>query len=248
MEKRELEDSIRQMAQAQCLQDSSAPCPAPVSMAQRRARKDGSQGGTVDDVDPRDTLSWGGSQGRPDYQSVLSHATTPSWRSRSFPINFLKSHPNPCSAVQSDVSTGSRHRASEGKALQTDACPSGCRMPALPDEARRKTPCSELLRLKEIAEDVCEANALLVESYLNVKRRSVSRQGSGPSSASATNSCSRGIERQSTKCSSARESGDCRAAPDRSLLSSAPPRPPRRPKRYEQELGTLLEALESCTE
>lgn len=51
------------------------------------------------------------------------------------------------------------------------------RLPPLPLEARwaqvRRpgAPSSELRRLEEAESEVCEANAMLVESFLNVKRR-----------------------------------------------------------------------------
>lgn len=148
----------------------------------------------------------------------LSHATTPSWRSRSFPPNFL-----------------AKCRAAQEKTEQEDTAGKVRRLPALPDEARpqRGSPPSEVALLSDIASEVHQANALLVESYLNVKRRPISRQGPlSAGSFAAASSCS-AEEMQSSRPST---------------LPPAGARPARRGRKYELELGPLPEALESCPE
>jgi len=115
--------------------------------------------------------------------SKISHATTPSWRSRSFPPV--------CPATGSAEATSKRTRL---------------RLPPLPDEARwlgvlgkRGQPPTEVAHLREIDEDVCEANALLVESFLNVKRRTSEPSGRVPSdapSSAGSDTCSGSLRRR----------------------------------------------------
>merc|ERR1719265_1440063 len=81
--------------------------------------------------------------------SVLSHATTPSWRSRSFPANYRA----PRAAPQSE---GSKDRTE----LQQAQAPPRHRLPPLPSEARGpRAPSSEAQYLGRIASEVNEANA-----------------------------------------------------------------------------------------
>lgn len=91
---------------------------------------------------------------------ALSHATTPSWRSRSFPPRFARER-----IVQAN------------RTLQKPRLTQKPRLPPLPIEARwfaatqlRGAPPSEVQRLHDIDAHVNEANAMLVESFLNVKR------------------------------------------------------------------------------
>jgi len=102
----------------------------------------------------------------------LSHATTPSWRSRSFP-------PRP---PQPGLAPG-RPEADEAVPETRQ------RLPPLPMEARWAAAAlrpggvapSELRHLEGIGSDVFEANALLVESFLNVKRWPPDAVGAPPS-------------------------------------------------------------------
>lgn len=49
---------------------------------------------------------------------------------------------------------------------------------------------SEIRRLEEVGSEVCEANAMLVESFLNVKRRALQDTGgTDAAEAAASNSC-----------------------------------------------------------
>lgn len=104
--------------------------------------------------------------------SNVSHATTPSWRSRSFPPR--------CPAGVTAVTT----IPEDSEAESGEAKP---RLPPLPMEARWKSagmhrrgaPMSEIRRLEEIGSEVCEANAMLVESFLNVKRRAAAMKEEG---------------------------------------------------------------------
>jgi hypothetical protein len=153
----------------------------------------------------------------------LSHATTPSWRSRSFPPNFRQSASpelDPMAraspAVYVDTTTSARRR-----------------LPPLPDEARehKVSPPSEVLRLSDISSEVHEANAMLVESFLNVKRRAMPR----PESSCGT-ACISSCPAPEDTCS-----GSFR---DASIPSSAR-RPHRRPRGLSPEMGALLEDSES---
>lgn len=98
--------------------------------------------------------------------SGASHATTPSWRSRSFPRRLVARTGTDVSVDEQSGTTAS----SEASRVR--------RLPPLPMEARwasseshrRGAPSSELHRLDEVDSEVCEANAMLVESFLNVKR------------------------------------------------------------------------------
>merc|ERR1719321_589371 len=86
--------------------------------------------------------------------SAVSHATTPSWRSRSFPPNFKHS--------------GSRDNGEQQQATVTERQ----RLPPLPSEARGpKRPCSEVRYLGSIASEVNEANGMLADSFIASKRR-----------------------------------------------------------------------------
>eukprot|EP00927_Polykrikos_kofoidii_P075066 TRINITY_DN7111_c0_g4_i1.p1 TRINITY_DN7111_c0_g4~~TRINITY_DN7111_c0_g4_i1.p1 ORF type:complete len:339 (-),score=52.30 TRINITY_DN7111_c0_g4_i1:44-967(-) len=95
----------------------------------------------------------------------LSDATTPSWRSRSFPANHQRSQVS-SSAVSSDAD---REMPASARS----------RLPPLPLEARWaatgaqrvRGATSEMRWLDGIDSEVNEANAMLVESFLNVKRR-----------------------------------------------------------------------------
>lgn len=112
--------------------------------------------------------------------AAVTHATTPSWRSRSFP-------------QPPRVRTGRRRRnmgtnISESRIEEEADATDGSaadrklerhRLPPLPMEARWanselhrcKAPPSELQRLQGIDEHVKEANAMLVESFLKIKRQ-----------------------------------------------------------------------------
>mmetsp|Transcript_91489 Transcript_91489/g.296080 ORF Transcript_91489/g.296080 Transcript_91489/m.296080 type:complete len:373 (+) Transcript_91489:71-1189(+) len=94
--------------------------------------------------------------------SALSHATTPSWRSRSFPPRLHGA----AATMLARAEPGSASAAAR-------------RLPELPMEVRwaaqglragGAAP-SELRHLNDADSEVCEANAMLVESFLNVKRR-----------------------------------------------------------------------------
>lgn len=103
--------------------------------------------------------------------SNLSHATTPSWRSRSFPWR----------AEVPGAKSGRHAEASD----REPAAGERPRLPPLPMEARwaasqshrSKAPPTELFCLERIDEAVHEANATLVESFLNVKRHPPSEVG-----------------------------------------------------------------------
>jgi len=89
--------------------------------------------------------------------SVLSHATTPSWRSRSFPANYRAPRAAP---------EGNKDGAEPQQA------PPRYRLPPLPSEARGpRAPSSEARYLRKIASEVNEANAMLAESFLGAVRR-----------------------------------------------------------------------------
>jgi len=91
--------------------------------------------------------------------SVLSHATTPSWRSRSFPPHYRA----PGAAPKAD---GSKDK------VEPQAGPQKHRLPPLPSEARGpKGPSSEVRYLGCIASEVNEANAMLADSFIGAKRR-----------------------------------------------------------------------------
>mmetsp|Transcript_110532 Transcript_110532/g.195736 ORF Transcript_110532/g.195736 Transcript_110532/m.195736 type:complete len:327 (-) Transcript_110532:11-991(-) len=95
----------------------------------------------------------------------ITHATTPSWRSRSFPPAIDPATSMPVTSMPSaSIQTAPRRR-----------------LPPLPDEARQAKPYSapsEIRHLDRIDSAVHEANAMLVESFLNVKRRMTSDHGS----------------------------------------------------------------------
>lgn len=211
-----LQDTMRTFSQ--CLQDGGTPQPGLLSLAAQAASDARRQDASATGDRGSSATSYAGSQtyceGQ-DCASQLSHATTPSWRSRTFPANFLPRRrevqdSKDCN-VQLDVSAKTR------------------RLPALPEEARPQNRCppSEVAHLSEIASDVHEANALLVESFLNVKRRPICGPTSTTSSTAASN-CS-AEERQSSRHSSKAQSS----------------RPPRLGRKYGVELGTLPEASES---
>ncbi|CAE8632359.1 unnamed protein product, partial [Polarella glacialis] len=108
--------------------------------------------------------------GASECRSSLSHATTPSWRSRSFPHG--------CQRPESSRTNASACGHLPG--VPESAVPEGAarRLPPLPLEARWAAvgqrnpgaPPSELQHLRSIDPEVDEANALLVESFLNVKK------------------------------------------------------------------------------
>lgn len=112
--------------------------------------------------------------------AAITHATTPSWRSRSFPQppRVQTGH-----CRENKGSNASERRIKE-EADSTDGCAANRklernRLPPLPMEARWrhselhrcKAPPSELQRLKAIDEHVREANAMLVDSFLKIKRQ-----------------------------------------------------------------------------
>lgn len=220
VDRQTLQDTMRIMAQ--CLQDGGMPQPGLLSLAAQVANdkrmRDAFAAGDLGSSAKSCTGSQTCCEGQ-DCASQLSHATTPSWRSRSFPANVVlrrrEVQKSKASNAHLDLSAKTR------------------RLPALPEEARPQNRCppSEVAHLSEIASDVHEANALLVESFLNVKRRPMSRYGpTSTTTSTAASSCS-AEERQSSRHSS------------KALLSS---RPPRLGRKYEVELGTLPEASESC--
>lgn len=102
--------------------------------------------------------------------SDVSHATTPSWRSRSFPPHYRGAAASECgsqSIPEDDVVVlGAQEKLARRE------------LPPLPLEARwmaagrrnLAAPSSEMQRLNKIDPAVDEANAQLVESFLNVKR------------------------------------------------------------------------------
>ncbi|CAK8990385.1 unnamed protein product [Durusdinium trenchii] len=100
-------------------------------------------------------VSTGSGRGRPHTGSVLSHATTPSWRSRSKQVS------QPLEGRE-DVADGKADLPRRRSPLLEK------RWTAV--ENQRMAPRSELDRLEHIDPDVDEANAMLVESFLNVKR------------------------------------------------------------------------------
>jgi len=214
VDEKQLEDSIRIMAQ--CLQDGGVPPPGLLSLSRpsRESRRQDAQDdldAESNDFDSRASSYGGGSQGSRLCRTELSHATTPSWRSRTFPPYYLTRPP------------GQAEKPAQKQ-----------RLPSLPYEARVGTPLTEVARLNDIASEVHEANALLVESFLNVKRRALPRPQPVSASGSGAASCLSG-----TSCSSMDR------APSLPLHM---PKPPRRPRKYEQELGTLPESYESCGE
>lgn len=112
--------------------------------------------------------------------AAITHATTPSWRSRSFP---QPPRARTCHGRKNKGSQGSECSIEE-EADATDGCAAKRklerhRLPPLPMEARWahselhrcKAPPSEVQRLQRIDEHVREANAMLVESFLKIKRQ-----------------------------------------------------------------------------
>lgn len=85
--------------------------------------------------------------------SVVSHATTPSWRSRSKQVS------EGCGEDADGIAPLPRQRITPLLEKRWTAV-----------EQIRLAPKSELERLERIDPDVDEANAMLVESFLNVKR------------------------------------------------------------------------------
>jgi len=114
--------------------------------------------------------------------SCVSHATTPSWRSRSFPPRLTGCGQGASSTLERQDADGKRRAR---------------RCPPLPMEARwaateilrKGAPASELQRLDEVGSEVCEANAMLVESFLNVKRRMLENAGTSDYSEAISESC-----------------------------------------------------------
>jgi hypothetical protein len=113
----------------------------------------------------------GSSTGK-DFASVVSHATTPSWRSRSFPVRRPSA-----SGFETPRTIPEDMMDAEQQSLGFDEV---CKFGGVASESRwantltqsRGAPSSELQRLDEIATVVIEANSQLVNAYLNVKRRS----------------------------------------------------------------------------
>eukprot|EP00435_Cladocopium_sp_Y103_P019742 s2707_g4.t2 len=91
--------------------------------------------------------------------SVLSHATTPSWRSRSKQALAEVSEGGGAEADADGIAPLPRQRLTPLLEKRWTAV-----------EQTRLAPKSELERLERIDPDVDEANAMLVESFLNVKR------------------------------------------------------------------------------
>lgn len=102
----------------------------------------------------------------------LSHATTPSWRSRSFPPHLMARSRKlrMPSVAEDDVACMKTRSAEDGASPEVAR-----RRPPLPAEARwtrvYRPPRSEVQRLNDVDSEIQEANAMLVESFLNVKRR-----------------------------------------------------------------------------
>lgn len=93
--------------------------------------------------------------------SVLSHATTPSWRSRSFPRNFKPAGAAPKAEASKDNGEPQQVPMTQRR-----------RLPPLPSEARGpKGPTSEVRYLGCISSEVNEANAMLADSFIGAKRR-----------------------------------------------------------------------------
>lgn len=121
-------------------------------------------GGSDLQLSDRERRSHLGSRG-----TEITHATTPSWRSRSFPPAIDPATSVPINSMQAaSIQTAPRRR-----------------LPPLPDEARQANPYStpsEVRHLDHIDSAVHEANAMLVESFLNVKRKMSNRLLSGSGS------------------------------------------------------------------
>lgn len=188
-----LEESIRMMSA--CLaNDGDGPLPGLMSLAQRKlgrraaadqAREDG-------DVDEGSTCC-SNSQGYQDCRTELSHATTPSWRSRSFPPKFLEKAAARQKARSATDAVDTPQWVYPDNAMayaQAEMPAERRRLPGLPDEARprRRDAPSEVTRLIDIASDVGEANAMLVDSFLNVKRQAFEIAQGGLASASGSGS------------------------------------------------------------
>jgi hypothetical protein len=164
VEARDMESQIRQMVEY--LKENGAPLPELFSLAVRKSEKTGleTENDTALDTDKSCQCP----------SELISHATTPSWRSRSFPPHYRRladSYPAVAASGRATPETGG----------------SGRRLPPLPDEAtrRRSSPLTEVARLSDITSEVHEANAMLVESFLNVKRRALVGGSATPSEASS---------------------------------------------------------------
>lgn len=165
-------DAVRLAAQR--LQDGAAASQGSTTAGVQSARegrlKDGASGGELASASCASSCAESqGPQGdgaASQLGTQLSHATTPSWRSRTFPQGFLAR----CRKFQKSKALADAPSGSGAKSR---------RLPQLPEEARpqKMAPPSEVGFLAEISSEVGEANALLVESYLNVKRRPMSRTG-----------------------------------------------------------------------
>ncbi|CAE7307709.1 unnamed protein product [Symbiodinium sp. CCMP2592] len=99
----------------------------------------------------------------PSVSGSLSHATTPSWRSR------------PSQATPSAASQGTSEMACKPAMMAESIRPRlspllEARWTVVEEQRYRGVPQSELDRLDRIDPEVDEANAMLVESFLNVKR------------------------------------------------------------------------------
>ncbi|CAE7459190.1 unnamed protein product [Symbiodinium sp. CCMP2456] len=98
----------------------------------------------------------------PSVSGSLSHATTPSWRSRS-------------QATPSAASQGTSEMACKPAMMADSIRPRlspllEARWTVVEEQRYRRVPQSELDRLDRIDPEVDQANAMLVESFLNVKR------------------------------------------------------------------------------
>mmetsp|Transcript_72825 Transcript_72825/g.115265 ORF Transcript_72825/g.115265 Transcript_72825/m.115265 type:complete len:372 (+) Transcript_72825:53-1168(+) len=164
LDAKDMDSQIRQMVE--CLKETGAPLPGLLSLAVRKNQK-AEVAECMNDTDKSCQCP-----------SEISHATTPSWRSRSFPPHYRR------------IDVDSNSVCSNARATP-EPVGGRQRLPPLPDDAtqRRMSPLSEVVRLTDIDSQVHEANAMLVESFLNVKRRALA----GPltaSEASYNSSCS----------------------------------------------------------
>jgi len=105
----------------------------------------------------------GSSASRPASTSTVSHATTPSWRSRSFPPRLQPLEAEARPSASRDSASGASDSGLEARwaAVSKGRSGPGSVAPSLRSEMRY---------LEQADSEVCGANAMLVESFLNVKR------------------------------------------------------------------------------
>lgn len=208
LDPKDMECQMRQMVQ--CLRDTGSPLPGLLSLVVGKNSKSEIPEARTD------------TDKSCQCPSEISHATTPSWRSRSFPPHYRPID------VQSNPAVSSSARATPE---------SGCSrrpLPPLPEDAtrRRSTPLSEVVRLTEIDSQVHEANAMLVESFLNVKRRPLPEPMTA-SESSFNSSCS------STERSGSKSRGTSAPSSARRYLRKArPPDMERLPEDGESHIGS----------